>query len=154
MARPSKYNQSLGEEILSRYSNGETLTKISMDKHMPKRNTIYRWRSDYPEFGESYLLALAQHADALVDMAWDAVMSADSKTARLADVQQRFLTWNASKLNRAMYGDKLEVSHNVTLDLAPALAEAMKRMAAVTPPALDVPVKQLVEAGNSDADTV
>ncbi len=154
MARPSKYNQSLGEKILSRYADGATFTQICMDKHVPKRNTIYRWRSDYPKFGEAYLLAREQHADALVDMARDAVMTADSKTAKLADVQQRFLTWNASKLNRAAYGDKLEVSHNVTLDLAPALAEAMKRMAAVTPTVLDVPVKELVEVGNSDADTV
>jgi hypothetical protein len=149
MARPSKYNQSLGEEILSRYSNGETLTKISMDKHMPKRNTIYRWRRSYPEFGEEYLLALEQHADALVDMARDAVMTADSKTARLADVQQRFLTWNASKLNRAMYGEKIEVSHSVQIDIAPQLQAAMQRMSELRPPVIDVSVKQLVE-GESD----
>ena len=101
MARPSKYNQSLGEEILSRYADGETLTQICKDEHMPKRNTIYRWRSDYPEFGEAYLLAQEERADALVDMARNAVMTADNKTAKLADVQQRFLTWNASRLNRS-----------------------------------------------------
>ena len=36
---------------------------------MPRRNTVYRWRLSYPEFGDAYLLAQEQHVDALVDEA-------------------------------------------------------------------------------------
>ena len=67
---------------------------------------------------------------------------------------RRFLTWNASKLNRAMYGEKIEVSHNVRIDIAPALQAAMQRMSELRPPVIDVPVKPLVEAGNSDTDAM
>ncbi len=69
MARPSKYSESIAEKIISRYADGETLSTICKDKNMPKRNTVYRWRSSYPEFGDAYQLAQDQHTDALIDEA-------------------------------------------------------------------------------------
>ncbi len=152
MARPSKYNQSLGEEILSRYSNGETLTQICKDDNMPKRNTVYRWRSDYPKFGEAYLLAQEQHVDALVDEVGHIVDT--EQNPQLAKVRMDYRRWLAGKLNREKYGDKLEVSHNVSIDIAPALKAAMQRMESLKPQVLNAPVKQLVEAENSDTDTM
>ncbi|MHC4268889.1 MAG: helix-turn-helix domain-containing protein [Planctomycetota bacterium] len=152
MARPSKYNQSLGEKILSRYADGETLTQICKDDDMPKRNTVYRWRSDYPKFGEAYLLAQEQHVDALVDEAGHIVDT--EQNPKLAKSRAEHRRWLASRLNRQKYGDKLEVSHSVSIDIAPALQAAMKRMELLKPPVLDVPVKQLVEAENSDTDTM
>ncbi len=73
MARPSKYSESIAEEILSRYADGETFSKICKDKCMPKRNTVYRWRQSYSEFGEAYLSAQEEHVDALVDEAGEIV---------------------------------------------------------------------------------
>ncbi len=152
MARPSKYNQSLGEEILSRYSNGETLTHICKDDDMPKRNTVYRWRLSYPEFGEAYLLAQEQHTDALIDEAGQIVDT--ELNPQLAKVRADHRRWLASRLNRQKYGDKLEVSHSVSIDIAPALKAAMQRMESLKSPVLDAPVKQLVEANNSDTDSM
>ncbi len=73
MARPSKYSETIAEKILSSYADGETLSTICKDKNMPKRNTVYRWRSSYPDFGEAYLLAQEEHVDALVDEAGEIV---------------------------------------------------------------------------------
>lgn len=49
MARPNGYSEIITKEILSRYSSGESLTKICRDEHLPERTTIYRWRTQYPE---------------------------------------------------------------------------------------------------------
>ncbi len=69
MARPNGYSEIITKEILSRYSSGEALTKICRDEHLPERTTIYRWRSQYPEFGEAYLRAQEEYTDALIDEA-------------------------------------------------------------------------------------
>ncbi len=156
MARPSKYKQSLIEEILLRYSNGESLTKICKDKHMPKRNTIYRWRLHYPEFGDAYLLAQEQHVDAVIDEAGIIVDSEpDPQRAR---VRVDYRKWLASRLNRDKYGDRLEVQHKHALDITPILLEAEERMKNI-----DVEVARnglltqqnaSIEAEISDTDTM
>ncbi len=154
MSRPSKYKQSLVEEILLRYSDGESLTKICKDKHMPKRNTIYRWRSQYPEFRDAYLLALEQHVDALIDEAGEIVDSeSDPQRAR---VRVDYRKWLASRLNRDKYGDKLDVRHNVIIDITPALLEATKRMKEVKDVSGEVVTSknELVEGENSDTNTM
>ncbi len=132
MARPSKYNQSLSETILSRYADGETLTKICKDEHMPKRNTVYRWRTQYPEFGKAYLLAQEEHVDALVDEACQIVDSElDPQRAKVRADHRR---WLASRLNRKKYGDKIEVEVNKTLDIGPVLAAARERLSLLKRP--------------------
>ncbi len=46
------------------------------------------------------------------------------------------------------YGDKLDIQHNVTLDITQALLDATKRMKSIGAGAvIDAPVKQLEEAG-------
>ncbi len=150
MARPNGYSEIITKEILSRYSSGESLTKICRDEHLPERTTIYRWRTQYPEFGEAYLLASEEHADALIDEAGEIVDTATNP--QLGKLKTEHRRWLASKLNRARYGEKLDVQHNHTLDIGPALALAVKRMKAIgTGDVLDVPAKQLVEA---DSDTL
>ncbi len=144
MARPSKYNQSLSETILSRYADGETLTKICKDDDMPKRNTVYRWRSDYPEFGKAYLLAQEQHVDALVDEACQIVDT--ELDPQRAKVRADHRKWLASRLNRNKYGDKIDVNHNVSIDIAPALLAATERLNTLGI-VIDVPAKLLEEAG-------
>ncbi len=121
---------------------------------MPKRNTVYRWRSDYPDFGDAYLLALEEHVDALVDEAGEIVDSEpDPQRAR---VRVDYRKWLASRLNRDKYGDKLDVRHNHTLDVTPALLEGTKRMKEVVDVSGEVvtPKNELVEGENSDTDTM
>jgi transposase-like protein len=145
VARPSKYSKIIAEEILSRYADGETLSKICKDKSMPKRNTVYRWRQSYPEFGEAYLLAQEEHVDALVDEAGEIVDTELNPQRAKVRADQR--KWLASRLNRQKYGDKLDVQHNHTLDIGPALALAVKRMKSI---GVGTPEMKLIEAENSD----
>ena len=150
MARPSKYSEKIAEKILSRYAEGETLSKICKDKKMPKRNTVYRWRSSYPAFGEAYLRSQEEHVDALIDEAGEIVDTEENPQRGKIRADHR--RWLASRLNRSKYGDKLDIQHNHTLDIGPALLEAQKRLQAMgTGNVIDVPAKQLEEA---DPETV
>ncbi len=120
---------------------------------MPKRNTIFRWKKSYPDFGEAYTLALEQHVDALVDEAGEIVDSEpDPQRAR---VRVDYRKWLASRLNRDKYGDKLDVRHNHTLDITPMLLAATKRMNSIgVSGEVVTPKNELVEAENSDTDTM
>ncbi len=150
MARPSKYSELIAGKILSRYADGEALSKICKDKNMPKRNTVYRWRRSYPEFGEAYQMAIEEHTDALVDQAGEIVDT--EQNPQLGKVRADHRRWLASKLNRSKYGDKLDIQHNVTIDIAPALLAANKRLQSMgVGNLIDASVEQLEEA---DSDTM
>ncbi len=112
---------------------------------MPKRNTVYRWRLSYPDFGEAYLLAQEEHVDALVDQAGEIVDT--EQNPQLGKLKADHRRWLASRLNRQKYGDKLDVQHNHTLDISPALALAVKRMKSI---GVGTRETKLIEAENPD----
>ncbi len=147
MGRPSKYNEKLALEILKLYSEGTSIREIVKAKSMPSRQTILAWRSAYPEFDKAYQKAVEAHTEALVDQALDIVDNSDDP--RKSKVQADFRMWLVSKLNRARYGDKLDIQHNVTLDIAPVLLAAEARLKSL---GTGSPV--LLEVENSDSETV
>ena len=120
---------------------------------MPKRNTVYRWRQSYPDFGDAYLLAQEEHVDALVDEAGQIVDT--ELNPQLAKVRADHRRWLASRLCRDKWGDKIELNHKYTIDIGPTLLEAAKRMQSIgVGNVIDVPVEQLVEAERSDTNTM
>ncbi len=137
-----KYSPELAKEILELYASGESVRNIQDMKGMPARSTISRWRVDYPKFGAAYELAVSDHVESLIDKARHVVETeADSKKAK---TQSDFYCWLSGKLNRQKYGEKIDVNHNITIDIAPALASAQKRLAAMgTGQIIDVPAKQV-----------
>ena len=112
---------------------------------MPKRNTIYRWRSGYPDFGEAYILAQEEHVDALVDQAGEIVDT--EQNPQLGKLKADHRRWLASRLNRQKYGDKLDVQHNHTLDVTPIISKALERLSNIS---VGLPEMKLIEAGDSD----
>ncbi len=71
---------------------------------------------------------------------------------QLAKVRADHRRWLASRLNRSKYGDKLDIQHNVTLDIAPVLLAATKKMKAVgVGNVIDVSADQL---GEVDSDSM
>ena len=131
MARPSKYNESLAKSILKYYSDGKTILAITKLKGMPSRNTIYLWRKDFPEFGKAYLVACECNADSVVESRYEAIINADVSEAKLVAEQWKAGTWLASKINRAKYGDKIDIDIKQTVDISPALALAVERMRSI-----------------------
>jgi len=61
--RPSKYNDAVANEILTRISNGEPLTKICRDKHMPCVDTVFEWEKTKEGFSDKVTRARESSAD-------------------------------------------------------------------------------------------
>lgn len=131
------YNKKMIARIIKHYRTGKHLNQIEKLKGMPTRMTMDRWYKKYSEFAQLMDDALDAHCEAIVFMAQEAVMNATPKTAKLVDVQQRFLTWLVSRLNRKKYGDKMEIEVTKKLDISPVLAKAlanMKKVSITNPP--------------------
>ncbi len=142
MARPTKYNEERAKQILDLYSDGENLQQIEKRRNFPSRRTILRWRTDFPEFGKLYDQALLSYSEAIIE---EALQIADTEyDAKKAKNRIDIRTWIASKYNRSRFGDKLDIQHNVTIDLSPALIEATQRMSSV---GAITPQSKLIEAG-------
>ena len=111
---PIKITPKLEDEFFDRIANGERLTHIIEDKHMPSRAAIY-WRlRNHPDFEYRYDLARQERADLLFD---EIVALADGdKDADDTNVQvQRdrlkvdARKWAVGKLFPQRYGDTAQV---------------------------------------------
>ena len=80
MARPTKYNQSIDDEICERLAAGESLNAICKNAHMPDRVNVMRWilatnNPVYDKFRTNYALAREMQyqnmADDILDIADD-----------------------------------------------------------------------------------
>ncbi len=71
MGRPSLYSVALTDEICRRVAEGETLTSICDDAHMPNRANVWIWQEKHPEFRDNLLRAREEQAFAWLDQAID-----------------------------------------------------------------------------------
>lgn len=127
MGRPSSYTPETGDEICERLANGESLSGICEDDHMPTKATVFRWIGSFPEFKNQYARAREAQADAIFDeilhIANTPVIG--QKVKKIGDavvevtegdmIEHRRLQidarkWMAGKLRPKVYGDKLAIS--------------------------------------------
>jgi hypothetical protein len=105
--RPSAYTAEVAAEICRRLAEGESLTSICKDDHMPARSTVTAWYIDNREgFSEQY----AKARDIGLDVMADQVMGiADSSGEDVQRDRLRFdaRRWYLSKLAPKRYGDKV-----------------------------------------------
>lgn len=124
--RPTTYTPEIALEICSRLAQGEPLTRMCRDAHMPHVDTVYRWMMVHPEFSEQYARAREDQADTLAD---EIIEIADqSQGENMPGVQAAALRvdarkWVAAKLKPRRYserhvqevsgpgGNPVEVSH-------------------------------------------
>jgi hypothetical protein len=148
--RPCSWTQEIEDEILTRLSSGEPLTKICLDQHIPAESTIYRWEDHVEGFSEKVTRARERSADhyshQIIDIADEEctmtvdIVQADGGSVSkictdLAGVQRNKLRVDTriklmQMLKRKTYGEKAQIDMNVTgeLKLAERLAEARKRI--------------------------
>ncbi len=107
--RPSRYTPEIAAELLQRQSEGESLSQICSDKHMPGFATVFAWEMEKPEFSE-----LSQRARMIGThyLAGDCLRIAsqeeDVQRARLMiDTRIRLI----GKWNRKDYGEKQTIEH-------------------------------------------
>ncbi len=126
MGRPSKYNDKIASEILRRFASGEKLTDICKLARMPSRFTVFTWKSMFPEFNKAYQSAMECYVDFLVAEGLTIVDT--DPDAKRAKNRSDYRMWLAGKLHRSQYGDKIDVQHNITVDISPALSSAIDKM--------------------------
>lgn len=128
--RPSEFNPEVAERICFAIVEGQSLTKLcERDKSLPNWTTIFKWRRVNEEFDHAYAQAREMRAelwaDEIIDIADEPAKDMAAVTRARLRVDTR--KWLLSKLLPKIYGDKLEVSGNVTLS---ALIEASQSLAA------------------------
>lgn len=110
VGRPTTYTPEIAAIICDALEDGQTLLDICQRDDMPARRTIYKWLLVQPAFVRMYARAREQQAHALWDEAIQTARNATDKDSALcARVQVDALTKLASKLNRRVYGEKLDI---------------------------------------------
>ncbi len=135
--RPSSYSEEVADEILTRIAAGETLSRICLDEGMPSRRTVTEWlmrdregfsaryararefQADY-EFDEMLDISDDSGGDAYVDMEGRARI--DGEAIQRAKLRIETRRWRAERLNRRVYGAKVE--HEIHADSAASLDQA------------------------------
>lgn len=104
--RPSSYSEEIAQEICERMINGENLTKICKDAHMPSRVTVYNWFEARPDFYTRCARAREGLADFLVDRIEK--MAEDTTEANVNSMKVKISTaqWRAMKMAPRIYGDR------------------------------------------------
>ncbi len=141
----NKYDAVVAKQILDYYSTGMTFNEISKIKGMPTRWTVYRWRLAYPDFDRLFTKAIECQSDAMIEAVLTKIKTCeDTKRGKLLDVEFKATSWYVSKTNKAKFGDSLQVTQNVKIDISPLLKRAMDRLKTVdTSTLIDVDAKEI-----------
>lgn len=128
IGRPSNYTPELGARILEMHADGHGIKAIcDQNDWAPARAaTVLEWAETYPAFGASLARARKMYADALAAQTLDVLTNErDPQRARVA-IQAR--QWLAGKMDRARFGDSVQVELDHKLNLADALSAAHGRL--------------------------
>lgn len=113
--RPTKYTKAIADRVIEAMYDGRSLRVICMDEGMPSRTTILGWASDNRDgFSDRYQHAREAGYDAMAEyLLWLADEgTGDVNRDRLSSDNRK---WLLSKLAARKYGDKLEVSGELTI---------------------------------------
>lgn len=134
----SKYTALLAADICQRIEDGETLTSICKLPGFPALSTVYDWEGALPEFAEALARARRRSAHTLADKCLDIINGTDKAPdlvkVRSGEMRSKYHLELAKVRDRAYYGDKVAVSHDVVIE---SMADRLKRLtgSAVTIPA-------------------
>jgi len=132
--RPTKFCEAVVEEICERIVQGEALTAICQDEHLPCAAVVQAWLNsadqDKCDFQARYARARIDSAEAMDSRILRTIDKVEAgMDPHAAKVIIAALQWRAAKLNQKRYGDKLEVEQTVTVDLGNMINEARRRAA-------------------------
>jgi hypothetical protein len=127
--RPTKYTKELAAEICARLAEGEPVTKITKDEHMPVSSALYRWLTTNSEFKEMYEVARADGAHTFASQIVEIIDEDpqyvfDDKGNKRVDpgsIAQKRLKmdgrkWIAAKYLPKVYGDRTVVQGDSDAD--------------------------------------
>lgn len=110
--RPLLYGGDVWRELLSRMQEGETVSSICRDEHMPGRRAISRKASQDKDFALAYARARLDAADIAFDNLVDEVRNARLRGDPVEATRLKILVdtqkWVLSHVNPRKYADKLD----------------------------------------------
>ncbi len=155
VGRPRIYNERMAQKLCERIMSGESLNKICESPTFPSKLTVIRWLAnpEYKEFRDLYYYARRVQAEILVDDMWDIIddtsedwietfdkhgnpngYKPNHETAANKRLRVDSIKWYAGKMVPKIYGDHLDVTHDVTGDLAELMKEATNRTSGLPKP--------------------
>jgi hypothetical protein len=102
--RTTKYTPETVETICERLGEGESLTEICADLHMPSMRSVTGWLRRYPEFRQAYMIARRTQADRIFDEVREVARAATPKDVSVARLNMDALRWQAAQLWPRRYG--------------------------------------------------
>lgn len=137
------YNQKKADEICSRLEQGETLTSICRDDHMPAVRTVSDWKREHKAFAAAFARARELGFDAIAEEALQIANTpvigeeteddGEKLKTKRADMlgHRKLQVWTRLQLLAkwcpARYGERKSVDLNVNETLAERLARARSR---------------------------
>lgn len=131
MGRPTKFTQSLADEICEGITLGNSIRTVCTPKHMPAISTFYKWLRLHEDFAKQYARACEERTEAmaedLLDIAddgtndWMEVERKDGSTyeifnkeaAQRSKLRVDTRKWLMAKMKPKKYGDRQEVDLHV-----------------------------------------
>ena len=119
MARPGKYTNELADKICARIADGESLRTICAGKDMPAASTVHRWLAENQEFSEQYAHAREMQADAFAESIIRIADEVEPESAAVAKAKLQIdaRKWTAAKLAPKKYGDKIDLSGDMRVQV-------------------------------------
>jgi hypothetical protein len=113
MGRPTDFTSELADAICAKLAMGDSLRSICLSDDMPDESTVRGWAMDnregfFPQYTRARDIGLDCRADRLIEEARSAT---DAGLGRLRFDADR---WYLSKLASKRYGDKIDVTGELT----------------------------------------
>lgn len=114
MARPTKYNQEIADQICYLVETEAMGMKKICDTHseLPAFRTVFYWLTENKEFLQQYTRAREGQADSIADKMLEIAFEPSKNLTAAQDKRTQIdaLKWIASKLKPKKYGDKMDVT--------------------------------------------
>lgn len=135
MGRPTKYTEALAKEICERLADGESLSGICNDEHMPDEKSVRTWALDNrdgfsPRYVRARELGYLKMADELIEIADDArndwmdkkqkggtIRVVDEECVKRSVLRVDTRKWVLAKMLPKVFGEKItsEVTGSLTV---------------------------------------
>lgn len=127
IGRPSLKTPAMLDEILERLANGESLTAICRDDHMPDFRTVWRWEDEDTSFCQASTRAreIGTHhiAGQCLEIADNSALDHNDRRIKI-DTRLRLI----GQWNRKVYGQALQVDVDHKISVRAALDQANARV--------------------------
>lgn len=127
--RPSKFTQTLADEICRRLASGESLDAICRSHGFPDASTVWDWTDRNESFASQYARARAKQADTLAEEILaiaDGAAGKPNEEVQAARLRVDARKWFASKVAPRKYGDRVaaDVSGSLSITVATGVPDA------------------------------